>query len=239
MGYFVLIAPSSSIVAQADVIFEHRTYLPTVCAMSRWVSCWSGFHARSLAIAFGVLVPAMLLATISRNEDWHDEKTLWTDIATKSPNKARSWLGLAQFYRNDPVKGREYLIKGLEVDPGNEPLQTDFGILLLREHQPAEALVHFQRAMALTEETADRWNNIGAAYFEMKDMGASMSSFQSALSLDPCNFNARRNVMMLYSQGNDPQGVWKAGEVPAACVMIRERAEELEMLRRRAGKRTE
>jgi hypothetical protein len=62
-----------------------------------------------------------------------------------------------------------------------------------------------------------------------------MNSFRNALRLDPCNFGARRNVMMLYSQGNDPHGVWQAGKIPAACKMIPDQAGELDRLRRQAG----
>ncbi len=236
LGFFVLIAPSSSIVAQADAMFEHRTYLPMVSMAIALGFLLEHVARPKLTLAFALLIPAMLAGTILRNADWHDEKTFWTDAAGKSPGKARTWFGLARAWADDPAKEREYLNKGLAIDPDNADLHNEYGILLLRANQPAAALEQFQRAMALTEETADRWNNIGAAYFRMNDIEASLRSFQRALQLDPCNFNARRNLTMLYSSRNEAQAVWKAGEVPASCNMLPDRAGELEMLRRRAGR---
>ncbi|MGA3027214.1 MAG: tetratricopeptide repeat protein [Bryobacteraceae bacterium] len=231
LGFFVLISPSSSIVAQADVIFEHRTYLPMICATMALGFLLEAVPRAKLAIAFAALIPVMFAATISRNADWHDEKTLWTDIAAKSPQKGRSWLGLASLYWNDPGKAREYLSKGLAVDPNNGLLHTNYGIVLLSANEPAEALAHFQRAMAMTGETADRWNNIGAAYYKMNDLEASLRSFERALRLDPCNFNVRRNLITLYSGRNQQQAALQAGAVPATCTMLPEQAKELDALR--------
>ena len=235
LGFFVLIAPGSSIVAQADVIFEHRTYLPMVCAVIALGFLLEGIPRAKLALAFAVLVPLMLAGTISRNADWYDEKTFWADIAAKSPNKGRSWLELARAHADEPLKEREYLVRGLAIDPQSAELNTEYGVLLFARGKPADALAHFRRAVELAGETADRLNNIGGAYFKLNDNEASMASFGKALSLDPCSFNARRNVMMVYSQRNDPHHVWLAGEVPADCAMLPDSARELEALRRQAG----
>jgi tetratricopeptide (TPR) repeat protein len=236
LGFFVLIAPSSSVVALADVIFEHRTYLPLVPIAIALGFLLERIPRVKLAIAIAALIPPMLAGTILRNADWHDEKTFWTDIARKSPLKGRAWLGMASLYWNDPGKAGENLRKGLAVDPGNDLLHNNYGIVLLSVNQPAEALAHFERAVALTGETADRWNNIGAAYFRLNDIAASLNGFEHALKLDPCNFNARRNLMMLHSQRNQRQAAWQAGAVPAACIMLPEQARELEALRRQVAR---
>ena len=236
LGFFVLIAPSSSIVAQADMIYEHRTNLAMVCAVIALGFLLERVPRAGLMAAFAVLVPVMLFGTISRNADWSDEKTFWTDAAAKSPNKGRVWLGLAQAYASDPAKASEYLRRGLAVDPDNAELHTSDGIALLRDGQSAEALAHFQRAMALTEPTADGWNNIGGAYYKMNNLAVSLESFEQALRLDSCSFNVRRNLMMLHSQAHEPQAVWQAGQIPATCVMLPDEASELERLRRMAGK---
>jgi tetratricopeptide (TPR) repeat protein len=236
LGYVVLIAPSSSIVAQSDVMFEHRTYLPLVS-----LAIALGFLLQRIpraAVAFGAaaLIPALMAGTISRNRDWRDEETFWTDIAAKSPNKGRTWQGLANLYWNQPAKARAYLEKGLAVDPGDAQLHMNYGIVLLNQNQPAESLAQFQQAMALTGETADAWNNIGAAYYQLNDMPASLHSFEQALRHDLCNFNARRNLIMLHSNRHEPQAVWQAGEIPATCAMVPAQANELESLRRQFGR---
>jgi tetratricopeptide (TPR) repeat protein len=235
LGFFVLIAPSSSIVAQADAMFEHRTYLPLLCMAVAAGLLLDRIPRPKLALAFAVLTPAMLLATISRNEVWRDEKSLWSDISEKSPNKGRAWLGMAHLYRNDPA-ARRYLERGLAVDPDSPELHNELGVVLFSMNDPAGALTHFQRSMALKGEDSDHWNNIGGADYALKNVPAALDAFTRALKLDPCSFSARRNVMMVHSQRNEPVAVWQAGEVPAGCAMIPGQAEELQRLRKMAGR---
>ncbi len=239
LGFFILIAPSSSIVPQADLIFEHRTYLPLV-ALSIALGFWFARIPRLRLLAvFAILVPLMAADTIARNEDWHDEKTFWADIARKSPNKARSYLGLARAYMaDDPPKTREFLRKGLEIDPNNVELNTNYGVALMGSAATAgEALSHFQKALELSHPTADHYNNIGAAYYSLNDFANSMASYGKALELDSCNYNARRNLVMLLANQNQPAEAYAAGDVPAGCRLIPDQAAELERYRRQVGKK--
>ncbi len=237
LGYFVLISPSSSIVAQADLMFEHRTYLPMICLVMALGFLLERVPRRALTVALCVLTPVMLIATVERNSDWHDEKSFWSDIMEKSPHKGRAYLGLARAYMNDdPARTRELLRQGLEITPDNAEMQTNYGIALMGAQEPAEAMVHFQRAMALTRETADTWNNIGAAHYSLKQYDESLKSYERALQLDPCSYNARRNLMMLYQNSNRPQDMWRAGEIPATCHMVPDQVRELESYRRQVDK---
>jgi tetratricopeptide (TPR) repeat protein len=236
LGFFVLIAPSSSILVQRDMMFEHRTYLPLVAMAIALGFLLERIPRARLAAAMAVLIPVMAAATISRNAVWHDDKSLWTDIAQKSPLKGRAWLGMAIAYWSDPAKATEYLQKGLAVEPGNDQLHTRYGIVLMSLDRPAEALAQFQSAMGLTKPTADRWNNIGAAYFKMGDIAESLRIFERALQLDPCNFNAHRNLMMIYSNRNQWQAAWEAGAIPSTCIMLPEQARELDALRRQVAR---
>ena len=97
-------------------------------------------------------------------------------------------------------------------------------------------MVHFQRAMALSRETADTWNNIGAAHYSLQQYEEAMKSYARALELDPCSYNARRNLVMLYGSSNRPQDAWRTGEVPATCHMVPDQARELDSYRRQVGK---
>jgi Tfp pilus assembly protein PilF len=237
LGYFILIAPSSSVVALADLMFEHRTYLPMVSLVIGIGVLMERLPRKSLAIACLILIPLMLAGTILRNADWRDEKTLWTKTARQSPRSARSWQALGQaFAADDAGKAREYFVRGLQLDPDNAELHTNYGDMLIAAGKPEEALKHFQRALALTNKPADQWSNIGAAYYDLHDAGQSMSSYQQALQIDPCNYNARRNLVLLYASLNEPQSAYKTGEVPSSCHMLSAQAAELEEYRRRVGR---
>jgi hypothetical protein len=102
--FFLTLAVESSVIPIADVIVEHRLYLPSV-----------GFF---LAVAVGGLVIAeklkisgrtsgtvlagvvLLLAgtTYARNQVWGDEISLWQDVKSKSPNKSCSYAIIGAYY---------------------------------------------------------------------------------------------------------------------------------------------
>ncbi len=226
LGFFLLLAPSSSIVAQADVYFEHRTYFPFFClliAAALVAAQWKHFPAVAC-----VLILLMTIGTIVRNQAWQTEVSLWTDIMEKSPGKSRAYLGLARAYaETDGARARRLLDQGLKIDPNNVEILINRGVLLLQLGESREALADFERVMSLTRETADHWNNIGAARFRLGEMDAAVTAYSRALQLDKCSYNARRNLMMALVQQGKKGEAYQLGAVPPDCRMLAEQASEL------------
>ncbi|KJU81273.1 conserved hypothetical protein, membrane [Candidatus Magnetobacterium bavaricum] len=108
LWFFITLSVESSIIPIADVIFEHRLYLPSVGALIAMVT------AATLAVnalttrmptvkklilpLFLLILTILAIATYARNIVWQDKATLWADMAKKSPAKARPHLGLANLY---------------------------------------------------------------------------------------------------------------------------------------------
>jgi tetratricopeptide (TPR) repeat protein len=99
-GFFVTLAPTSSIIPIKDVLFEHRMYLPVAFLAMGCVHLFC--HAldklwrpspRVHRVAFVTVIVAIssLLTglTYLRNEVWMSRVSLWKDAVGKSPNKAR------------------------------------------------------------------------------------------------------------------------------------------------------
>ena len=240
LGFLSLLAPSSSIVAQADLIFEHRTYYPLTCLVIVAAAALSA-ALQKLPLAGRWIVSAILLASLcagvwTRNRVWQDEKTLWTDVLAKSPNKARGYLGLGRaIAAEDPQRARELLEKGLQIDPNFADLRTNLGVVLIRLDDPRAALGHFQKAMSLTRPTPEHWNNIGAAQYRMGNAAAAETSYRTALRLDPCAGNARLNLMhVLDVQGNRPEAS-RTGEVPSGCRLPVDLARQIADYRKNLG----
>jgi protein O-mannosyl-transferase len=85
----------------------------------------------------------MLAGTINRNAVWRNDRTLYMDVAAKSPDKGRSWMGMASLYPDDPETTRDYLMEGLAVDPDNSELHTNLGIALLKLNNPPKRWRNF------------------------------------------------------------------------------------------------
>ena len=116
--FFVILAPTSSILALPDMIFEHRMYLPLmaivagVCAgaflvgraaLRRLVAEPASrrpIGATVATLAAGLIVAALAYLTVMRNRDYATEATLWRDVVAKVPGNPRAWnnLGKALYF---------------------------------------------------------------------------------------------------------------------------------------------
>jgi len=238
LGYFILLAPSSSIVAQSDVIYEHRTYLPmTAMAVALGSLLWRALErlgARSARAAAAVALLAALSAfTVARNRVWADELTLWRDVVAKSPNKGRPYIGLSRGLAQDkrPVEARRALERGLQAEPDNRDLRMNLGVMLVEEGNAREALPHFKRAIELGRETPEAWNNAGAAYSMLGQQDKAIDAYRRALGLSPCFYNSRRNLMAALADGGRFEEAIATGAVPAGCRLLPEQEQELERIR--------
>jgi len=239
LGFFLLLAPSSSIIAQSDLIFEHRTYLPLISLVV--ALAWALHRGLQRVAAPGIRVGAVGLllgtcavGTMARNQVWATELSLWSDVVRKSPNKGRPYIGLArglaEAHRGQ--EARRALERGVELDPANHELHTNLGVLLLEEGNASKALEHFRRALQLDRQTPEAWNNIGAALYQLQDREEAIATFRRALALSPCFYNSRRNLMMALSEAGRKNEALEAGKLPAGCVVLPDQARDLEEYRR-------
>ena len=104
--FFLILAPSSSIIPLDSPAYEHRMYLPLAAVVTgavviafvlgkRLLRNQSDSVLGCVACAF-VVVPLAVL-TIQRNRDYNSEITIWQDTVEKRPNNPRAFnnLGVA------------------------------------------------------------------------------------------------------------------------------------------------
>ena len=240
LGFFLLLAPSSSVVPQVDLIFEHRTYLPMASLVvglawlaGRGLDRIPGPGMRISLVA--ALIGICAVATMARNEVWANELSLWRDVVRKSPNKGRPYRGLADALvkQNQLRDAHEALERGLELDPNDPGLHTDLGVLLARERNPEAALEAFQRALELGAETSGAWNNVGVAHYLLQERDKAVKAYRRALRFEPCHYDARRNLMNLLFEMGLKQQALEVGTLPAGCHLLPEHARKLEESRKR------
>jgi tetratricopeptide (TPR) repeat protein len=233
LGFFVLLAPGSSVIPAADLMFEHRTYLPLACLTIAAASLPARMHVRLRTPVLAVLLAALFGGTVMRNRVWHSEQSLWADVVKKSPRKARGYFHLGQAYASrDPGRARELYERGLEIEPRHPAGHTNLGLLLLWGGNPQAALVHFRQALALGGEKPLIWNNVGAAQVRLGEIEEGLRSFRRALESDPCRFDARLNLVRALSYLGDRETALLAGQVPEHCHLLPEQAQKLEDERR-------
>jgi len=194
LGALVLLAPSSSIVPVADLMFEHRMYLPMI----------------SLAVAAGIVlarlprpagaaaVLALAVLAANRTRVWKTEETLWSDAAAKSPNKLRPKLQLARAIAAvQPDRARALLLEARRLDPSHPETYNQMGALLLDQRNPQGALEEFDAVLRLAPLLADAHSNRGTALFLLGRRGEAEAAVRRALAIDPGHANARHNLSVV------------------------------------------
>jgi Flp pilus assembly protein TadD len=114
------LAPSSSVVPIADLVFEHRMYLPLAGFAVLAALAGVGLARRAprlVATGAIVAVVALGLATVARNRLWHEPVTLWEDALAKAPTKPRIFRNLISAYeeRGDRVNAARIAAKETAV----------------------------------------------------------------------------------------------------------------------------
>lgn len=89
--FLLTLSIESSIIPLDDLIFEHRTYLPSfgfflIICSGIYVILWKKYKLIAISL-FVLIIGANSYLTFERNYIWKDEFTLWSDVIAKSPIK--------------------------------------------------------------------------------------------------------------------------------------------------------
>ena len=145
-----------------EIIFEHRTYLPSMMAVLGVVVIVGRLlHKTWLQVAVSTMVVILFSVwTYQRNTVWQDEVILRRDSVAKSPNKPRTHAILAN--------------------------------ALERNKQYPEAALYYKNALNLHPGDGDRIHyNLGNVLMKLNKLDEAISQFRTAIDLDP-NINVYR-----------------------------------------------
>lgn len=95
--FFLILAPTSSIVPVADLAVEHRMYLPLACVCVGMILLVGHLLASYRVVAIGVLSLVLVVLgvrTLVRVEDYHDGVSLWRSVLKEVPHSSRAEIQL-------------------------------------------------------------------------------------------------------------------------------------------------
>jgi tetratricopeptide (TPR) repeat protein len=192
--FLITLLPESSVIPIADVIFEHRLYLPmagfSIFLISGLYFLLKEKGLKSTIAILSVLAIFCSIASYQRNKIWKDEFTLWNDAALKAPLKARPYVNRGQAYQKD-------------------------GKLDL-------ALADYNKAIALKSTYAEAFNNRGLAYQDSGNFDLALADYNKAIAINPKYAEAYCNRGIAYAKKNNLDLAFadflKALEVLPNCV---------------------
>jgi Flp pilus assembly protein TadD len=221
--FFITLSVESSVIPIADVIFEHRLYLPSVgfflAVTAGGFAVWRQFADRSeyrenartsrlkkiAAAALALIIVALSAATYARNNIWRSEISLWEDVVSKSPKKVRALSNLGHFYGE---KGRldeairEYRI-ALGLAPDDYQVHNNLGVAYKAQGRLGEALAEYLTAARLNPDDPMAHYNLGNIYREQRNFEEAVRQYQTAVRLNPYVAVIHNNLGLAYEELGD------------------------------------
>ena len=208
----VLLLPSSSVFAASDLAADRRLYLP----MIGFATSAGLLLQRVQPLMLSPVLAVLIVLSFARTQTWRTEESLWSEAATRAPDKVRPKIQLARAV--EPARALELLKQAESIAPDDPRVAAEEGRVNLESGHPEQALVAFGRALALAPGSPDALNNRGAALLAMGQTEAARQDFERALAANPCQFDARLNLLRIRVKT----------PLPGECGFSREQLDALE-----------
>ena len=195
--FFLILAPSSSVIPLADLAFEHRMYLPLAAVVLLAVLGLSWILQRLITseilrnrVAGGLLVLAVGVLgslTLQRNAQYRTALAIWGDTVAKQPHNARAHLNVGLAFAeagqlNDAIA---HYRQTLALDPHDLEAHNNLGNALSSLNEYDEAISHLSKALELNPTDAEVHNNLGNTFARHGRLDEAILHYREALRLEP------------------------------------------------------
>jgi tetratricopeptide (TPR) repeat protein len=204
--FFLILAPTSSIMPITDAAAERRMYLPLAavvafvvigaCALLRRRAEEKGAPARAErtwpAVAVLLIVVALGALTARRNRVYRSEFSVWDDTVQKAPNNPRAYNGRGAVFcgMGKLEAALDDYRKAIALEPTYFAAYDGRAIVYIRmgkadERRYDDAIRDCDEAIALKPDLAVSWDTRAVAYSQKRDYEAAFRDFATALRLSP------------------------------------------------------
>lgn len=194
--FLLVLAPTSSFVPLADLLFEHRTYLASVGLFVAVATLMERLTARLPARAGAVAVvfvwAALGVALYRRNAVWESSTALWRDVTAKHPTNVRAHTTLASIYQDQGDLSnaiREYglALQWMAYDHIEIRLAAMQGMAaaMADAGRPGDAITVIRDALKLKSGDLGMLATLAATQLRAGDFDGAERSAQEVLSAQP------------------------------------------------------
>src|SRR5262245_34173839 len=201
MWFFVLLAPTSSVIPVADPAFAHRMYLPLAAVVAALVLSFvftldsvtrrTRMDARARpALAGGLVVAAAVtlgLLTARRNLDYRSRLTIWSQTVAVAPRNPRAHFSYGIALRDaGSIADAEHEFRvALALRPRDAETHVNLGQVRQVRGDSLEALSEYRTAVALDSTSALARYDLGALLLERGDLDQALPNLRAAVRLSP------------------------------------------------------
>tara|TARA_B100000945_G_scaffold288547_1_gene260989 strand:- start:1225 stop:2079 length:855 start_codon:yes stop_codon:yes gene_type:complete len=195
LWFFITLSIESTIIPLADIVFEHRLYLPSIGFFILLSSLLLRLHKKYVSKIIICLILVLLLgysiATYKRNLIWNTQISLWSDNIIKSPKNPIPYLARGKEY----FRIRKYnnaiddFTSALELNPNLVQIIGERGAAYDRNNMYEKAISDYSQMVNLNERESDKWfRKIAILYSKKLDYNKSLIYWNKAIKVKPCYY---------------------------------------------------
>jgi len=189
-----------------EIVFEHRTYLPSMLAVLPAVILANRYIGQKWVKVAAVCSVVMVCSTwtYERNSMWNNEVAFWDDCVKKSPQKARPHNNLGNaLKRQGKLEESIYQYhEALRIRPTYSKAHNNLGIAFAAQGKIKEAISHFSMALRIRPDYATAHSNIGVTLARQGRLEEAITHFLEALRIKPDYAKVHSNLgVALLRQG--------------------------------------
>ncbi len=217
-GFFLLLAPRSSLLPLQDLMLEPRMYLPLApvvllavlgayellhLLLGRTAPAGRRSSYAGLVLA-GLVVVVLGAGTTARNRVYHSAIEMWSDVVEKYPDNARGHvdLGLSLTEAGRIAEAVAAFHRAIEIEPTNARAHNGLGVTIARQGDLDTAGRSFEEAIRLRPTFADPYLNLGKALAESRAPEKAIEYYRDALLRRPGSAKAHLGMGEAYFQQN-------------------------------------
>ena len=208
--FFLTLLPESGVIPIADVIFEHRLYLP-MAGFSLFLA-GTGYYIfgrRSLKAMRAAMLIAVIFYSVlayNRNLVWADNLVLWNDAVIKSPNKPRPYnnRGYAYLERQNADMAIRDFTRAIQLKPDlSVAFYYNLGNAYAMKGSFDEAVSNYDKAILMRPSYYPAYVNRGIAYAAKGGLDNAIADYTKAIQLDPAGSTAYIKRSLAYLKKDD------------------------------------
>jgi Tfp pilus assembly protein PilF len=192
-----------SSVIGAEIIFEHRLYLPSMFFILVFVSLIYRFGSSKWI--GGILLCTMVILfsvwTYQRNIVWSDDVRLWKDCVVKSPHQPRQHynLGVVLARNGNLDKAIEQYRAALNVKPDYAEAYYNLGNALVRKGDAEDAIDNYRKALQFNPDFFKSYYNIAKILYGQGKISGAIHNYQKALTINKATPQTLYNLSWIYA----------------------------------------
>ena len=215
--WFLLTLSMTSLFPLAEVMNDHRTFLPYIGLVIAMAGAAALLVARldqqrswtkiAAACAVVLFLCGNAYATFQRNKVWRSEETLWHDVVLKSPRNGRGLMnyGNTLMAKGDYAGALDHFHRAQQLTPQYSVLLINLAIAEDATKQSGAAEQHFKDALRLAPASPDSYTYYARYLLSHSRPDEARAFLQSALELSPTDLTARELLEQANAQGvNQP-----------------------------------